>query len=417
MSMTQDIPFAMPDWMRLSREQHVASWHKHGLPSRKAEAFRYLDLTPIQQQLSFAPQQSVTVSVCDMKKRDEASIRLVFQQGELIPTLSDMQLLPKGVIACSLQEALTQHEALVKAVWPEALDLTKQPLACLNLAEFKAAFFLYVPPHVDITMPVHFLHGTSQQPQHAHTLHLIVMGEGSQARIFEEVANDSRFQNHQLSILLEKNAALDHVVLKKADDTALYWRTTNVIIKENARTSFADCFVGGAIMRHDLNARLVEPFAHCATSAFYQARKSSYIDHHIDIQHIAPHTTSDMLFKGTVSDRAKVVFNGRLYVEKNAQKIVAYQANHHLVFSDQAESYSKPELEIYADDVKCKHGATTSAFDQEAIFYLRSRGLSETTAKMLLLDAFIGSIVDCLNLSPALLAHIKETIKGAHHDI
>lgn len=414
--------FSMPSWMLASRQHYFDAFNRNGLPTKKEERFRYTDLSIIQKQLLLLAEheKSTSKDVVVNNKLTKDTIRLVFRNQLLQPALSDLHLLPDGVIACSLKEAILHHEALVKEVWPAAFDVSQQPLACLNLASFDDGFFLYVSPSIQITQPLHFLHLESNAAGSTiNGLQLIIMGDDSKVSLFEEVVasqNQPALINQVCSILLHKNAVFDHVILNDAHNESLYWRTTTVASKECAKASFVSCFLGGKFTRHDLTCCLQSPFSHCSTSAFYRANQSSYIDNHIEIQHLAPHTTSDMLFKGTIADRAKAVFNGRLFVEKNAQKIVAYQANHHLLFSDLAESYSKPELEIYADDVKCKHGATTAAFDSDAIFYLRSRGITEQEAKELLLQAFLQSILDRIVLPSEFVSHIRNSVKDGAHD-
>lgn len=412
--------FAMPAWMRTSRQFYIDELMAKGLPSKKQEAFRYTDVSNITKHLTsvhVAEDSLATASV--VEKITTESIRLVFINNVFHPQLSDLHLLPKGVIACCFKDALPHHEALLQEVWPNHFDVLKQPFACLNVASFKDGFFLYIPPAVILTVPLHFLHYTTSSNS-THAVNLLMIADNSQVDIFEEFVDEKHLtalHNQLTSILLQKNAVLNHIVLNNGHENALHWLTTTVIEKENAHASFVTCTRGSSFMRHDLTCHLAEPFASCATSAYYHAAQNQYVDNHIDILHLAPHTTSDMLFKGTLTDRAKAVFNGRLFVKQNAQKIVAFQANHHLLFSDQAESYSKPELEIYADDVKCKHGATTAAFDQEAIFYLRSRGLSETTAKALLLDAFFASILDRISLPPLFLRYIEQSVNGMANDV
>ncbi len=138
-----------------------------------------------------------------------------------------------------------------------------------------------------------------------------------------------------------------------------------------------------------------EPGAACQASGFYHLHRAhQYIDHHVEINHVAPHTNSEMVYKGILDNQSRAVFNGRLFVKKDAQKIVAHQANHNLLLSNRAEIYSKPELEIYADDVKCKHGATTGQLDQDALFYMRARGIGYQEAVNILLQGFADEIID-----------------------
>jgi len=415
-----DPAFEMPDWMRESRQQHFNALQQQGFPTKKVEQFRYTDLTRIEQQLSQGTTHHSSSSFQLNDKLTADSIRFVFRNHVFHPEQSDLHLLPKGVIACTLQEAILHHEPLLKTVWPSSFDAAKYPFACLNLASFQQGFFLYVPKNTILNVPLYFMHVTDQtNTASCHELNLLLLEEGCELALFEEVRGleHSHFHNLTQVVLLEKNTRLHHVLLQHTHTQALNYRTSQVALKEGAHTTFVSCLLGGEFTRHDYTCQLHEPFATCNTSSFYHAQNKQYIDNHVEIVHHAHSTTSDMLFKGTLTDQAKVVFNGRLYVEKNAQKIVAHQENHHLLFSNQAESYAKPELEIYADDVKCKHGATTAAFDDDAIFYLRSRGLSEDAAKQLLLNAYVQSILDRVLLPDAFIDHIRLALEDIAHDL
>jgi Fe-S cluster assembly protein SufD len=164
--------------------------------------------------------------------------------------------------------------------------------------------------------------------------------------------------------------------------------------KQDSLVTLKNFSAGGLFARDEIAASLQESGANCRTQGFYHLRNAcQYIDNHIDIDHIAPHSQSTMLYKGILNHKSRAVFNGRLHVHANAQKIVAHQANHNILLSNDAEIYTKPELEIYADDVKCKHGATVGQLDQDALFYLRSRGIPEAEAIQLLLEGFAEEIM------------------------
>ncbi len=209
---------------------------------------------------------------------------------------------------------------------------------------------------------------------------------------------------------LGKEAQFDYCKIQTESNQAIHVAHTFIQQRQDSKATLTYFSTGGAFARDEVMVKLLEPGADCRTGGFYHLNEDNqYIDYHVDIDHVAPRSQSEMLYKGILDKKSRAVFNGRLYVGKNAQKILAYQANHNLLLSKTAEVYSKPELEIYADDVKCKHAASTGQIDQEALFYLRSRGISHQDALTILLRGFTQDILERIT-HPGIRMRIEERL-------
>lgn len=391
---------------------------KQGLPTRKDERWKYTDLSFLTNK-QYIPAQRVEseqlIDVIDQHRLQRSeSIMLVFVNGYFTPALSDLAKLPDGVIACSLNEALQLHADLLKTHYNEQIDSQKYPLANVNAAIFTDGLFLHLPDACEITMPIHLLSlVTGKEEWIAHPHNVIILGEKSHLIFAEEyfsLAPQSYLMNIVTTIYAGKNARLDHCKIQQEGKQAVHFANTFIYQKQNSHVSFANFSSGSLFARDDVIVKLQEPGAYCHTSGFYHLRvDNQYIDNHVDITHLAPYSSSEMLYKGIIDKKSRAVFNGRLHVAKDAQKVLAHQANHHLLLANDAEAYSKPELEIYADDVKCKHGATTGQLDQEALFYLCSRGIPREDAVNMLLQGFSEEIVQRIT-HPGIQMRVQEIL-------
>lgn len=263
---------------------------------------------------------------------------------------------------------------------------------------FIDGLFIYLPDGCRLETPIHLLSLITDDSDFiAQPHHLIILGKQSKMVYTEEhhaLVSSAYFMNTVTSIYLHQDAVLEQYKLQRESLNAAHMANTFIYQHKNSEVSLVNITSGGLFSRDDVVVKLQEAGANCKTSGFYRLRHDNqYIDHHIDINHQAPHSQSEMLYKGIADKKSRAVFNGRLHIEKDAQKILAYQANHNLLLSHDAEIYSKPELEIYADDVKCKHGATTGQIDDEALFYLRSRGINKADAINIMLAGFSEEVL------------------------
>ncbi|HEX4044565.1 MAG TPA: Fe-S cluster assembly protein SufD [Gammaproteobacteria bacterium] len=404
-STVNDAP-SQPAWRLAAAKQYWQAFLAQGLPTRQHERWRYADLAFLNKHDFSTPSQvnaeKLEDTIHQYRLHYGDSILLVLINGCFMPTLSDLTKLPEQVIACSWQQALREHTALIPQHHQSVVDAKRYPFVALNTALGSDGLFFYVPAQTTIPAAVHVLCLSMEQTTFVtYPQHTIILGEQSEVTWLEEHFSqlDQTYLTNQVTqLIVEKNAKLNYYKIQAEGREAAHLAHTFVQQAANSQTRFTHFSTGAAVARDELQVTLQGSGADCRTAGFYHTRADNqYIDHHVDICHAASHTQSDMLYKGILEQRSRAVFNGRLLVEKDAQKIVAYQANHHLLLSANAEAYAKPELEIYADEVKCKHGATTGCLDQDALFYLRSRGIEHDEALSLLLHAFAEEVTQRIN--------------------
>lgn len=407
-----------PAWLDAHRAEQRAAFMQYGVPSRNNERWKYADLSLIANEHFALAQSSVEISreeVESYRLEDSDAVLLVFVDGRFAPMHSDCEILPQGMIACSLRTALTEHEVLVKELFNKHIDAKDCPFAALNSAVFADGLFLYIPAGVHFTRPLQLLSLSSGRESAMITpYHMIVLGENSEATLIHEYAglNDGKyFMNAVTNVTANANATLNLIKLQHESDDALHMENVFVRQRKDSKVSIVHVTTGAIFSRDDVIVQLKEQGAECHANGFYHAsRDGQYVDHHIDFDHTAPRTNSGMMYKGIAEKKSRSVFNGSLYVEKDAQKINAYQENHNLLLSGLAEVYSKPELEIYADDVKCRHGATMGQLDQDAMFYMRARGIDEKSAKNILLRGYVDEVLQRIANS-AIRKHAMKQVK------
>lgn len=392
---------AMPTWTNDFKKQQAQAFLQQGLPTKYHERWKYADLSFLSNQAFVNPVKvdvdhfQETIQQCRLRRGE--SILLVFVDGQFIPSYSDLNKLPQEVIACDLLQATKIHAELIRDAYTAAIDTKQYPFASLNAAMTESGLFFYMPPHCQLTAPLHLLSlVTDQDKLIVHPRHVFMLREASNLSIVEEHfshAETMYMVNQLTSLFVGKEAKLDYCKIQHEGKFATHIANTFIQQAQNSSVKLTNFSTGALFARDDISVTLKESGADCSTAGFYRLdQDNQYIDYHIDIEHAAARTNSEMLFKGILDKKSRAVFNGRLAVEQGAQKILAYQANHNLLLSKEAEVYSKPELEIYADDVKCKHGATTGQIDEDALFFLRSRGIDKSRAMNMLLQAFADEI-------------------------
>jgi Fe-S cluster assembly protein SufD len=388
-----------PRWLADYREKHRQDFLARGLPQRKNEYWKYADFSFLQQE-TFSPAKQINADhlkeVIHQHSLHDSTL-MVLVNGAFMPSLSDMNKLPANVIVTSMREALQNHAAIIEANMP-AINAERFPFASLNAAQFTDGLFLMLPNDCELSTPLHVLSLAVEKDFIAHPRHMILLGKNSRLTLMEECSSQETsayMMNQVTTIHLDDHAHLVHCKLQREGKKAIHLANHFIHQQKDSVYSHVNFSAGALVARDDVVVTLLEKGAQCQTGGFYHLREANqYIDNHIEINHEAAHSSSDMLYKGIVDNRSRAVFNGRLYVKQDAQKILAHQANHNLLLSTQAEVYSKPELEIYADDVKCKHGATIGQLDQDALFYMCSRGIPYADAVNILLRGFAEEILD-----------------------
>lgn len=384
---------AIPEW---------DAFIKQGLPTKQNERFKYTDFGFLRDQSFSLAQASEIDDVEDVlnqhRLRHENAILLVEINGLFVAELSDIAKLPQELIICSLSEARKNYSELLAHHELETIDANQYPFASINSNLSNAGLFVHIADHFQLTQPLHLLSLVMDSTEFmAHTKRIIVLGKQSHLTLVEEYFSTQEqkyLMNVVNTIAVGPAAHYEHYKIQQEGKRAIHMAHHFVEQKRDSAMRFTHFSFGNLFARDDVIVKLQEAGASCETSGFYRVEQDNqYVDHHVDIYHLAPHTQSEMLYKGIADNKSRAVFNGKLQVQKAAQKILAHQENHNLLLSNQAAVYSKPELEIYADDVKCKHGSSTGQLDEDAIFYLQSRGIERSAAINMLLQGFADVIL------------------------
>lgn len=381
-------------WVAQLQEQALKQFQVHGFPNRHHEEWKYTAVDELLQQPFAMSAQTLTVS----NKSETFPFKPIAFVNNRGIQLDEAQVarLPEGVYLMSLAQMLqTQPERIQKHLG----QVLKQEHAFhfLNTAMLQTGLVLYVPAGVRIEEPLIIHHGQEGDNQALYVRHLLILEPEAQAKVIELYTGDtaaSCLTNAVTEIVLDKKAQLSHYKWQQENKNA--WHFGHTAVKQNAESSFSShAFnLGGKKVRADLSVYLVEEQAQCLMNGIYAPAEGQHIDHHTKVHHLAANCQSTQDYKGIISGRARAVFNGKVFVASGAQHTHAQQQNKNLLLSKQAEVDTKPQLEIYADDVICSHGATVGQLDEEALFYLATRGIGREQAAQYLIHAFAKDNID-----------------------
>jgi Fe-S cluster assembly protein SufD len=394
-----------PDWLRMSRRAAIDRFNETGFPTTRDEDWKYTSVQPIVDN-DFKPAESGEFSTEDIAKvplAESVACRLVFVNGRYSPELSRIPALPQGVTLTNLASAALAGDPVVEAHLGRYARTEVNAFVALNSAVWQDGGFLHVSRGVAMEEPVHFLFlGTEAgRPTESQVRNLIVLEENSQATVQETyVGRDGEvyFTNAVTEVGLAESANLDHDRVNLESDAA-YHVATHQSFQEKASvlTSHSICF-GGALTRNDLNAVLGGEGIESTLDGLYVPTGRQHVDNHTAIDHAMPHCNSFELYKGVLADRSTGVFNGKIFVRQDAQKTDSKQTNQNLLLSKEATIDTKPQLEIFADDVRCTHGATVGQLDDDALFYLRARGIGKDDARNMLVYAFASDVLQRIHI-------------------
>ncbi len=403
-----------PSWLQPLRKEAFARFERLGFPTRNDEEWRFTDIRPITEQAFGRPTPSTIITAERVAQAPLGSVdcsTLVFVNGRYAPEFSTARALPAGVLVDSLATVLRTRPELLQPNHARQSDYANAPFAALNTAFLEDGAVVIVPSHTVIEEPIHlrFLSSASGYASVSHPRTIVVLGEGSQATILEsyagvkfdsDAADEVYFTNAVTEFFLGQSAVLDHYKLNRESTRAYHIATTQIELARDTNFTSHSITLGGSIVRNDINAGLRDSGIECTLNGLYIGRDRQLIDNHTSIDHAMPHCNSHEIYKGILNDRAKGVFNGKIFVRQDAQKTDAKQTNQTLLLSADAQINTKPQLEIFADDVKCTHGATIGQLSAEALFYLRTRGIGLDEARNLLTYAFANDIVSRIKVEP-----------------
>ena len=410
---------ALPQWLRSIKEDAMERFVDLGFPTTRLEQWKYTNVAPIARTELKPASNGVESSTLDLSKLGLVSTpaaTLAFVNGHYSAALSSLSTQASEdarLRTGNLGEFLKNDDENVRGRLTRYADYQDHAFVALNTAFFEDGAFIQIPSRTVVQEPIYIVFysdgagkGTLINPRV-----LILAGESSESTIVEIYAGDGQnaaLTNAVTEIVLGENATIDHFKLQQESDVAFHISTVQAHQDRSATFNSHSVSLGGALVRNDVNVVLDGEGAQCSLDGLYVESGQQHVDNHTLIDHAKAHCSSRELYKGILDDRSTGVFNGSVIVRKDAQKTDALQSNKNLLLSEGAEINTKPQLEIFADDVKCSHGATIGQIDPEAVFYLRSRGLDSTAARALLVYAFSGEIISRIKSAP-----VRSLIGGA----
>ncbi len=402
-----------PAWVKERREHAAQRFAAVGFPTTRHEDWRFTNVSPIAEakfplaESGFKQAAGLVASV-----NVPGAVRLAIVNGEFVPALSDLSTLPKGLRIAGLRDGARDATDGLEAHLGTTFSIDTHPFAALNTSHLDDGVAIFVAAGAAIETPIHIVTvtGSDHGPVTAHPRVLVVAGENSQVRIghtFIGVEDSVYFTNSVAEVVVGEGAIVDYYTDQRESNRAFH--IANLQSQVSAKGVFTShAFATGAkIMRHDIGIALKGDGADCTMNGVYLADGERLLDTHTSLDHAMPNCTSHELYKGILAGKSRAVFNGRIIVRIDAQKTNAKQTNRALLLSDDATINSNPQLEIFADDVKCTHGAAVGQLDEEAMFYLQARGLNRLEARDMLLHAFAGEVLEGVKI-PALREQIEE---------
>jgi Fe-S cluster assembly protein SufD len=392
-----------------------------GFPTVRQEEWRFTNVAPIAE-VPFRLAEKTPTNAAELTQRvkiADGAARIVILNGQFAPELSSLDKLPRGLVAGSLANAIAHKRPelahLGQTPWEQA------PFVALNTAFLEDGAFVAIAANAVIEQPIHIIviNGGAGKTM-AHPRALIVAGANSQSRIaqtFLGAAGEAHFTNVVTEVAAGENAILDFYTDQRETDSAFLIASLSIQLQRNAVVKSRAVTLGGRLVRNDITGVLGGEGAHVALDGVYLVDGDRLVDNHTTIDHAVPHCTSHELYKGILDGKAKAVFNGRIIVREDAQKTDSKQTNRALLLSDDAVINSNPQLEIFADDVKCTHGAAIGQLDEEAMFYLRARGLTAKDARYMLIHAYAGEVLEGITVEPLRLQLERELFTQLDRDL
>ncbi|MBC7921072.1 MAG: Fe-S cluster assembly protein SufD [Ferruginibacter sp.] len=398
------------------RREAIRQFDRLGFPTTKHEEWKYTNVGALTKQ-AFGFRSSTNLTVADvgalLVPHLEANV-VVFVNGIYQPQLSRL-VSPKADLRVEdFADAYQRDPAFVEQHFAQSAGYEHDAFTALSTAFAQHGAFIHVTDQKIIEHPVllYFISDARSGNVASQPRNLFVVGRNSQVKIaefFHTLGNNTSFTNAVTEITVEPNAYVEYYKVQEESEGAHHIGTTHITQLERSRSFSATITVQGGFVRNNLRVGLEGE--HCEAHLFglYLPDGKEHVDNHTVVDHAKPRSYSNELYKGILNGRATGVFNGKIFVRPDAQKTNAFQSNRNIILSDEASMNTKPQLEIFADDVKCSHGTTTGQLDEDALFYLRSRGIDADAAKSLLTVAFAGDVISQIHL-PALREYIEQRV-------
>jgi len=417
-------------WLKRLRESAIERFEQLGFPTTDDEEWKYTNVAPIAK-INFAPTQTTGAQTRNFDATqlqsftyEEASrSQLVFVNGVYNRELSLVDALPEGVVVADLSVAIAdaRSEGILREQLARSADYDANGFTALNTAFLKSGAFILIPRGVELKASLHLLFladAPTETPVAAFPRVLIVCERDSAATVIESYASatdDAGYlTNAVVEIVLEENARLEHYKVQRESAKAFHIATTAAALGRSSHLNSTTVTLGAQLSRHDIKVTLDHEGASCSIDGLYIVGNGQHADTHSLIDHRQPHCASQQLYKGILDGKSRAVFNGKVFVREGAQQTDAKQTNRNLLLSNEARVDTKPQLEIFADDVKCAHGATVGQLEDEELFYLSSRGLHADIARNLLTYGFAEEVIEKIKIE-SIKAQLDEAVLTRLH--
>jgi len=399
-----------PSWIFRLRKAGIARFAELGFPTLKDEDWRFTNVAPIAK-LPFEPvfetrRDGLSADAIARFTFGQATLtRLVFVNGHYAAELSSAGQQPQGVVLTSLAAALAGDSALIEKHLARHARGDESAFTALNAAFFQDGAFIRVPEGTIVEAPIHllFIATAGEAGATSHPRNLILAEKDSQVTVLESYVNAVEgpyLTNAVTEIVLGEGAVMEHCKFQDESQSAFHVAALHSHLGRRCNLISHSIAVGARLSRNNIRASLAGEGVECVLNGLYLTRDDQLADHHMIVEHAQPHCNSHEYYNGILDGRSKGVFHGRILVRPAAQKTDAKQTNKNLLLSEEATADTKPQLEIYADDVKCTHGATVGQLNEESIFYLRARGIGAERARRMLIHAFAAEIIERIRHAP-----------------
>jgi Fe-S cluster assembly protein SufD len=395
-----------PAWLVNLRERAGAAFESLDFPTTRDEEWKYTNVAPIlkttyRQIFDLDLEEPSVEEIAPFTFAESRRSQLVFVNGRFSRKLSNLTALPDGVVS-NLAEIPAEHANIARDHLAAYADYHDQVFTALNTAHINDSAFVYIPNGKVVETPIHLLFvSTAEEPVASHPRVLIVAGDGAIATVIESyvsLGEDVYFTNAVTEVVAREGSVVTHYRLQEESERAFHVATTQVYQERGSNYTSYAISLGAQIARHDLNVALTDERIETTIDGLYIVTGRQHTDSHTTIDHQRPHSTSYQLYKGILDGRSRAVFNGKVFVREGALLTDARQLNKNLLLSPDATVNTKPQLEIFADDVKCSHGATVGQLEDEELFYLASRGLTPERARALLTYGFAEDVISRIKL-------------------
>lgn len=412
-----------PAWFGRLRESAMDRFEQLGFPSVKEEEWKYTNVAPISK-LNFKPALrsidadalATSAELARFGYIEAQASQLIFRNGVLLNDLSSLASLPGGVVAIDLAEAVAdvKYGELIREHLARSADYNANAFTALNTAFVSSGAFILVRKGTELRPPLHlnFITDPSDPDSANFPRVLIIAEENTRATVIESyasISDASYFTNAVVEIVLKDGARLEHYKVQRESLDAYHIATTSADLGPNSSYDSTTINFGAQLSRHDIHVKMANEGAECWVDGLYVVSSDQHTDTHSVIDHQQPHCTSHQLYKGILDGKSRAVFNGKIFVRHGAQKTDAMQTNKNLLLSNEARVDTKPQLEILADDVKCAHGAAVGQIEEDALFYLETRGIHPELAKNLLTYGFAEEVIGKIKVD-SIRAQLDEAV-------